>query len=228
MSEVSEGLSDSGWSMTMGHSWCAWCLRWGLASVCICASPDVRGVCVCHSPLNSRLDSPVSRRPRVWTGVSCGWRVCAGIWGHLQVWGSPGMSVCVCLQQALTWTSWWVGDLWGGRVTYVCMCACMSDLPSLPEGTGLSVLIPDVSPTRRCCWRQRCLCVCPVHLGAVLSFPAGWARRRERGSHIPSLGRDPSSVGHRAGLQRPGRRDSWARAAGGGVRFWHPLTNNSQ
>lgn len=57
--------------------------------------------CVCWVGLpvyvlaSSKLDQTVSRRPQVWTGLSGGQRICAGIYGDLQVWEACGMSVWV-------------------------------------------------------------------------------------------------------------------------------------
>lgn len=77
----------------MGPGVTAHCLVASIGVASVCISPK-QGVHVYLSE-NSKPNSLVSRRPQVWSGVSGGWKVCVGIWGHLQVWNACGTSVPV-------------------------------------------------------------------------------------------------------------------------------------
>lgn len=203
MNEVSVRLIAGGWSVTVGHSWCAWCQLLGVVTVCICPSPGMWGVYVCHSPVNSKLDLLASRRPWVWIVASGGWRVCMGIWGYLWVWDVYGTGVWVCVCVCAKHRAGPAGELGTYGAGECDVCTRMSHLLPLPvqeeEGTGLSVLTSYVSPICRCSWRQRPLCVAGcvrvlcVSLGYVLSFPTEWTCKWESSSRVPQPGQRPQA-----------------------------------
>lgn len=176
---------------------------------CISPKPGVH----VYLPDNSKLNSPARRRPQVCAGASGEWKICASIWGRLQVWDPCGTSMC--WQWALDCTSQRVGDPWGH-----CVCVCPHEWPPVSAGPregGDVALCAYVSPGSvrlgtaglvPSLWQTLVVSSVCVSRGCVLGFPADWACRWERGSHI-----------HRSETEEP----PGCGAAGGGRILQHSL-----
>lgn len=128
----------------------------------------------------------------------------------------------------------------GTQGIYSCAHACepgewhvgvyTSDLQPLPaqreEETGLCAYLWCVSYTGAVevstLAAQPALpmsCVCPVHLGQVLSFPTGWTCKRERGSHIPQSGQRPQVSGALSWDPADGQDEVLGQGARGGGHY---------